>query len=92
MQGSANPGIMNLVPVFFIFIVFYFFIIRPQKKKQEEHQTMVANLKKNDEVITSGGIHGTVVAVKDKTFTVRIDEATKIEIDKIAIAQIKKAR
>ena len=53
---------------------------------------MVANLKKNDEVITSGGIHGTIAGVKEKTFTLRIDENTKIDIDKMAIAQVKKVR
>jgi len=85
-------GIMNLVPLIFIFVIFYFFLIRPQQKKQKEHQQMVGNLKKNDEVVTSGGIHGTIVNVKDKTFVVRIDENAKIEIDKNSIAYVEKAR
>ena len=91
---QANPGmsIMNLVPLIFIFVVFYFFLIRPQQKKQKEHQRMIGELKKNDEVVTSGGVHGTIVNVKEKTFVVRVDENAKIEIDKSAIAYVKKVR
>ncbi|MBN3040100.1 MAG: preprotein translocase subunit YajC, partial [Candidatus Omnitrophica bacterium] len=73
-------------------IIFYFFLIRPQKKRQQEHELLIAGLKKNDEVVTSGGIHGTIVGVKDTTFSLRIDENTKIDIDKLAVAQVKKAR
>ncbi len=53
---------------------------------------MIDSLKKNDEIVTSGGIHGTIVNVKDKTFVVRIDENTKIELDKVSIAYTKKVR
>ncbi len=92
MPAGANVGIMNFVPLIFIFLVFYFLIIRPQQKKQKEHQEMIKNLKKNDEVVTSGGIHGTIVNVKDRTFALRIDENSKIEIDKASVAYVKKAR
>jgi len=92
MQGSPNLGIINLMPLIFIFGVFYFLIIRPQQKKQKEHQEMIKNLKKNDEIITSGGVHGTIINIKDRTFMVRVDESAKIEIDKSSIANIKKAR
>ncbi len=89
---QANPNIMSFVPLIFIFVVFYFFLIRPQQKKQKEHQQMINDLKKNDEVVTSGGIHGTIVNVKEKTFVVRVDENAKLEIDKNAIAYVKKVR
>ena len=51
---------------------------------------MIANLKKNDEVVTLGGIHGTIIQVKDKTVNLRVDENTKIEVDKVSIAYLKK--
>ena len=92
MQGNPGIGIANLVPLLFIFFIFYFLIIRPQQKKQKEHGRMVSGLKKNDEVVTSGGIHGTIVNVKDKTFVVRVDENAKIELDKASIAYAKKVR
>jgi len=92
MQPNPGAGFANLIPLFFIFVVFYFLIIRPQQKKQKEHAKMIDSLKKNDEIVTSGGIHGTIVNVKDKTFVVRIDENTKIELDKVSIAYTKKVR
>ncbi|MCF7870123.1 MAG: preprotein translocase subunit YajC [Candidatus Omnitrophica bacterium] len=88
-QGTGNV-FYQLIPLIFLFAVFYFLLIRPQKKQQKQHRMMIANLKKNDQVVTSGGIHGTIVAVKDKTFTLRIDEGTKIQIDKNAISYLKK--
>jgi len=80
------------MPIIFIFGIFYFLLIRPQQKKQKEHQKMVSELKKNDEVVTSGGMHGTVVNVKDTTLTLKVDENVKVEINKSAIAYVKKSR
>jgi preprotein translocase subunit YajC len=92
MQPNSNTGILGLAPFIFIFIVFYFLIIRPQSKKQKQHQAMIGKLKKNDEVVTGGGIHGTIVNVKDTTFVLRIDENAKIEIDRGSVSYLKKAR
>jgi preprotein translocase subunit YajC len=86
---AVNP-IVNLFPLILIFAVFYFLLIRPQKKQEREHQKMLKSLEKNDQVITSGGIHGTIVNVKDKSVTLRIDENVKIEIEKNCISSIKK--
>jgi len=88
MQGNA--GIVNFIPLLAIFGIFYFLIIKPQQKKQKEHEAMIASLKKNDEVVTLGGIHGTIIQVKDKTVNLRVDENTKIEVDKVSIAYLKK--
>ncbi|MDD3296732.1 MAG: preprotein translocase subunit YajC [Candidatus Omnitrophica bacterium] len=91
MQGP-NSGMLQIVPLIFIFGIFYFLIIRPQQKKQKDHLAMIQNIKKNDEVVTVGGVHGTVINVKEKTFIVRIDENVKVEIDKSSVAYIKKVR
>jgi len=72
-----------------ILLIFYFFIIRPQRQQQKKAQEMLANLKKNDEVITSSGIHGTIVMVKEKTVVLRVDEGTRIEILREHIATIR---
>jgi preprotein translocase subunit YajC len=61
-------------------------LIRPQKAKEKEQQKMLSGLDKNDEVVTSGGIHGTIVNVKDKTVILRIDDNARIEIEKNCIA------
>ena len=86
---QVNP-IANFFPLIFIFIIFYFLLIRPQKTKEKEHQKMLGNLNKNDEAVTSSGIHGSIVNVKDKTVILRIDDNVKIEIDKNCIAYVKK--
>ncbi|MBM3243425.1 MAG: preprotein translocase subunit YajC [Candidatus Omnitrophica bacterium] len=90
MQPQAANPIMNLLPLALIFVIFYFMLIRPQKQKEKEHQKMLGNMSKNDEVVTSSGIHGTIINVKDKTVTLRIDENVKVEIEKNCIAYIKK--
>jgi preprotein translocase subunit YajC len=72
--------------------IFYFILIRPQKTEQKKRREMLNNIGKNDEVVTTGGIHGTVVNVKDKTVTLRIDENVKIELEKNCIGYIKKAQ
>ncbi len=88
---QVNP-LINLLPLILIFVIFYFLLIRPQKSKEKEHQKMLSGLNKNDEVVTSGGIHGTIVNVKDKTLILRIDDNVKMEIEKNAVAYIKKAQ
>ncbi|MBU4252209.1 MAG: preprotein translocase subunit YajC [Candidatus Omnitrophica bacterium] len=88
-SNAANP-LVQFFPLVLIFIIFYFLLIRPQKQKEKEHQKMLAGIDKNDEVVTSSGIHGTVVSVKEKTLILRIDENVKMEIEKSNIAYIKK--
>jgi preprotein translocase subunit YajC len=72
-----------------IFLIFYFLIIAPQRKKQKELKLMIDNLKKNDDVVTNSGIHGTVVIVKEKTVVLRVDDNCRIEFDKDVIAVVK---
>jgi len=91
--SAAQPNaIASVMPIVFIFAIFYFLLIRPQQKKQKEHTKMVSELKKNDEVVTNGGMHGTVVNVKDSTLILKIDENVKVEINKSAVAYLKKSR
>lgn len=63
----------------------YFLLIAPQRKKQKEHQKMMSELKQGDNVITAGGIYGTITNVKDDTFTVRLGEGIKVEVGKAYI-------
>lgn len=89
-QTQAVSQMVQLFPLILIFVVFYFLLIRPQKTKEKEHQKMLGNLAKNDEVVTTGGIHGTIINVKDKTITLRIDDNVKIELEKNCVAVVKK--
>jgi len=95
--GAGSPGPAGLLgsPIIMmvaIFAIFYFLLIRPQKKAQDDHKKMVAALAKNDEVVTTGGIHGTIVNVKDNSVVVRIDDNVKVEIQKSCVATLKKSR
>jgi preprotein translocase subunit YajC len=71
-----------------IFLIFYFLMIRPQRQQQKKTKEMLEKLKKNDEVITTSGIHGTVVIVKEKTVVLRVDEGCRIEFDRESIASV----
>ena len=90
---EAQPSpFLQFLPLVFLFVVFYFLILRPQQKKQKDHVNMLSKLDKNDEVITSGGVHATVVSVGDKTVMLRIADNVKIEIEKSSIQTVKKSR
>ena len=89
-MGGAQSPIVSLMPVIFIFIIFYFLLIRPQKKAQDELKKMIAALKRNDEVITTGGIHGTVVNVKEHTITLKVDDNVKVEVQKSSVTSMKR--
>jgi preprotein translocase subunit YajC len=84
-QQSAFGG---FVPLIVIFVIFYFLLIRPQQKKAKEHTTMLNALKKDDKVITGGGIFGTVTAVKGDVIEVKIAENVKVEVSKQAISAV----
>lgn len=80
-SGQSNP-IMSLLPLILIFVVFYFLLILPQQRKQKQHRQLLAELKKEDRVVTSSGIHGTIVGVKDDVVTLLIADGVKVELDK----------
>lgn len=84
---TAPPAWTSLVPLVLLVVVFYFVLIRPQQKKAKEHQQLLKTVKPGDKVVTSGGILGVVVTVKEKTITLRSADA-KFEITKSAIAEI----
>ena len=72
--------------------IFYFLIFRPQQQKQKELSSAVSKLEKNDEVITAGGLHATVVSVGDKTVTLRIADNVKVELEKNSIQSVTKTK
>ena len=83
MSGS---NFAQFIPLVLIFVIFYFFLIRPQQKKVREHKTMTQNLKRGDEVITSGGIIGTVDRVfEDDCIELNISDGVKVQVIKNTI-------
>jgi preprotein translocase subunit YajC len=75
-SGQAGPGMsVLLIQVAAIFGIFYLFIIRPQRRQRQEHEKLLAALAKGDQVVTSGGIIGEVLHIKDNDVTIRSGEA-----------------
>ena len=87
VESTASP-FSQLIPFILIGFIFYFLVFKPEKEKQKEKKERLANLKKNDQVVTAGGIHGTIVNVKAGTVILRVDDNVKLEVDKEAIATI----
>lgn len=79
-----------IVTVVLMIGIFYFFLIRPQNKKQKEMEKMLSALKKGDKVVTIGGIHGVVSSTKEKTVILKVDDNTKLEFNRSAIASVVK--
>ena len=77
--GGAQ-GLMSFLPLILIFVVFYFLLIRPQQKKAKAHQEFIDNLKKGDEVLTSGGIQGKITGLTDRVATLEIAENVRVKI------------
>ena len=71
-----------------MFVVFYFLLIRPQQQKAKEHRKMLANLKKNDEVITSGGLYGRVMTLSDDVVTLEIAPNVRVRVSRPQIASV----
>ncbi len=90
--GDGGNAFMSFLPLIVIIAIMYLLILRPQAKKQKERQKMLDAIKKGDEVVTAGGIHGKVVGLKDdgKVLILKIDDNVKITVDRTAIASIKR--
>ncbi|HJU56323.1 MAG TPA: preprotein translocase subunit YajC [Pyrinomonadaceae bacterium] len=86
-----SPGFSLILQVGLIFVVFYFLLIRPQQKKQRALQEAISNLKAGDKIVTSGGVVGTITAVRDRTFLIRSGEKSILEISRAAVAEFSDA-
>ena len=87
--GPAGPGpLVTLFPFILIFAIMYFLVIRPQQKKSREHREMLARLKRNDEVVTSGGIYGKVVVLADEVVTLEVAPNVRIRVRRPHISAV----
>ena len=86
-----TQGIAQFIPLILIFVIFYFFLIRPQQKRVKDHKLMVESLKRGDEVITSGGIIGTIDRVmEDDRIEVILSDNVKVQIIRSTITSLLK--
>lgn len=80
--APAGGGLAQFLPIILLFLGMWFLIIAPQRKRQKAHDQMLSELKTGDEVVSSGGIFGTITNVKDDRFVIRIADNTKVELGK----------
>lgn len=76
----------NLILIGGIIIIFYFFMVRPQQKKQKDQKTYLESLKKGDQVVTIGGMHGKISSLEGETVILDVDRGTKLTFEKSAIS------
>lgn len=80
-DAAPTGGFMQMLPMLIgLFVIMYLLVIRPSRKQEQQRLAMLAAVKKNDKVLTSGGIYGVVTAVKDNELTLRIDDEKNIRI------------
>ncbi|MCX7908982.1 MAG: preprotein translocase subunit YajC [Ignavibacteria bacterium] len=85
-QGGASSMLVTLIMFASIFLIMYLLMIRPAQKRQKEHQKMLESLKIGDRVVTTAGIHGTIVSMDGATVTLQVSDNCKIQFEKSAIA------
>lgn len=86
--GGAGGSIMGILPLLLMLPVFYFLMIRPQQKRMKQHKAMVADLKKGDEIVTNGGLGGTITKVGDAYLSMRVSEGVEVNVQKQAVAAL----
>jgi preprotein translocase subunit YajC len=87
--GITGPSpLVTILPFILIFIIMYFLVIRPQQKKAKDHQEMLSKLKKNDEVMTSGGIYGKVISLADNVVTLEVAPNVRVRVHRPQISAV----
>ncbi len=88
-REGGSAGIIFMVQMVLIFVIFYLLLIRPQSKERQRHDAMLKGLKKGDEIITNGGLIGTIVHVEENRLTVRTGDNTRVTVDRGRVAQLR---
>ena len=81
--GGMGPGpLLQLLPLAMVMVIFYFLLIRPQQQKMKTHRQLIDNLKRNDEVMTGGGLYGRVIELADRIVTLEIAPNVRVRVDR----------
>ncbi len=85
-QVGPAGGLGQFLPLILILVVFYFLLVRPQQQRAKEHQELVDGLKRNDQVVTAGGVYGRIVELSEKTVTLEVAPNVRITHERSQIA------
>ena len=89
LQFSGGSGLLGLAPLLFIFAIFYFLLILPQQRKQKKWQAMLGELKTGDKIVTTGGLRGTIIGLKDDAVTLRVPpDNLKLEVSRASVVSV----
>jgi preprotein translocase subunit YajC len=89
LQSAGGMGWLGIAPLVFIFAIFYFLLIMPQQRRQKKWHAMLETLKTGDKVTTSGGLRGTIFAMKDDAITLRVPpDNLKLEVSRASIVSV----
>lgn len=88
-QGGGGNFLFQFAPLIFMFVIFYFLVLVPQRKKQKALEEMLNNLKNGDQVVTQGGIYGTISSIKDGVVQLQVAPSVKIEIARSSITGLR---
>ncbi len=86
--GDMQSSLMGMLPLVLMFVVLYFVMIRPQMKKAKEHKTMVDSLAKGDEVVTAGGVLGTVTKLGEGFIHIEVSKGVEVQLQRSAVVQV----
>ena len=87
-EPSGIGSFISFVPLVLIFVIFYLLLIRPQQKKSKEHREMLERLKKNDKIMTGGGMFGKVIVLTETEVTVEVAPNVRVQISRPNISQV----
>jgi preprotein translocase subunit YajC len=90
-QGGSPPVVMQLAFPLLLVGIFYMLLLRPEQKRRREHETLLSNLKKNDQVVMASGLHGRVLATGEKVLTVEIAPRVQVTVDRSAVQRVERA-
>jgi len=83
--APPSAGLLEFLPLVLLFVIFYFFLIRPQQKRQKEHRQLMEGLEKGDEIVTSGGVVGTITKVEEDFVVARVAQGTELRFQKPSV-------
>jgi preprotein translocase subunit YajC len=89
LQLPGGSSLLGLAPLIFIFAIFYFLLIMPQQRKQKKWQALLGELKNGDKIVTSGGLRGTIISLKEDAVTLRVPpDNVKLEISRASVVSV----
>jgi preprotein translocase subunit YajC len=90
-QGGGPPVFLQLAFPLLLVGIFYVLLLRPEQRKRREHENLLANIKRNDQIVMASGIHGRVLATGDKVLTVEIAPRVQVTVDRSSVQRVERA-